>query len=98
MLDFYLIKANKIKPEYPEQKNLEFVGGIDMKQFKILADKGIIEDIYNYYSDFRWDKITIEIMINKLNQNTDTCLEFEKFKSILKKAINTENEIIAYCD
>ena len=51
MLDFYLIKDEQPKPDYPEQLNLEFAGGIDFKTFNDLIRKGIIDSRFDYYYD-----------------------------------------------
>ena len=36
MLDFYLIQDDQPMPDYPEQANLEFAGGINLKTFENL--------------------------------------------------------------
>lgn len=60
MLDFYLIDDLQAKPNYPDPKDLKFVGGLDNQTFKRLKDKKIIADRFDYYSDFRWDTTLIK--------------------------------------
>lgn len=36
MLDFYTIKDDQSKPDYPEQVGLKFIGGLDDKTFRNL--------------------------------------------------------------
>lgn len=53
MLDFYIIKDDQAKPSSRKQESLEFVGGLDEVVFKNLQKRGIINDRFDYYSDFR---------------------------------------------
>lgn len=99
MLDFYLIQSDQPKPGYPEQVDLEFAGGLDDGTFDNLKKKGIIEDRFDYYTDFRWsasvvDQKYTEIFENKLDQDSDVKKLFE----VLEKARKKECGLIAYCD
>ncbi len=99
MLDFYLIQDDQPKPDYPEQANLEFVGGLDYKTFENLQNKGVIGSQYNYYSDFRWGTKMIEqqstnVNLGEFKKDTD----LEKLIDILEKAKNKNSGLIAYCD
>ena len=51
MLDFYIIKDDQAKPNYPEQLGLEFAGGLDDKTFENLQNKGIIDKRFDFYLD-----------------------------------------------
>ena len=53
MLDFYLLKDEQRKPSYPEKAGLKFVGGFDEITFDNLKSKRIIDEQFDYYSDFR---------------------------------------------
>ncbi|TAD86295.1 MAG: hypothetical protein EAY75_08795 [Bacteroidetes bacterium] len=53
MLDFYSIKDDQAKPNYPQQLGLEFAGGLDNKIFENLQNKVIIDRRSHYYSDFK---------------------------------------------
>lgn len=41
MLDFYLIKDQQSKPEYPEQADLKYIAGLDHATFHSLVKKDI---------------------------------------------------------
>lgn len=96
MLDFYLIKDEQTKPDYPEKANLEFVGGIDYKTYESLVNKEIIDKRFDFYSDFRWNSQIIKQIMEKKREKQDS--DFEKLKNILRKAIVKKSGIIAYCD
>ena len=96
MLDFYLIKDEQKKPDYPEQENLEFVSGIDYKTYERLIHKEIIDNRFDYYSDFRWNSQMIKQIMDKMREKKDS--DFEKLNDILIKATETNNGLIAYCD
>lgn len=96
MLDFYLIKDEQRKPDYPEQENLEFAGGIDYETYENLVKKGIIDSRFDYYSDFRWDCKIIEQLTTRNDVDSDS--DFKKLNKILRKATETNNGLIAYCD
>ncbi len=87
------------EPDYPEQVNLEFAGGLDDKTFENLQNKGIIGDQYHYYSDFRWYVTVIEQLCTLANQEKfkkDT--DLKKLNKLLNSATNKAIGLIAYCD
>lgn len=96
MLDFYLIKEEQPKPDYPEQVDLDFVGGIDYKTYERLINKDIIDNRFDYYSDFRWNVQMINQIMDKKGEQQDP--DFEKLNNILRKAIESNSGLIAYCD
>jgi hypothetical protein len=53
MLNFYLIKDEMAKPNSFKQTTLELAGSIDEYVFEDLQHKKLIEDRFDYYSDFR---------------------------------------------
>ena len=53
MLDFYLIPAKKTSPDYPDEEQLELVGGLNLTEFDYLSMAKIIDAEYSYFSDFR---------------------------------------------
>lgn len=42
MLDFYIIKDDQAKPNYPKKLELEFVGGLDEKTLIICRTKELL--------------------------------------------------------
>ena len=99
MLDFYLIQDDQPEPEYPEQAELEFAGGLDYKSFENLRAKGLIADRFDYYTDFRWgtDLIRqINEQINKKSGESDS--DVKQLIDLLDQAIQKESGLIAYCD
>ena len=99
MLDFYIIQDDKPIPDFPEQADLVFAGGLDYLTFENLKKKGIIEDSYNYYSDFRWEKTIIEQKIKKINQDRlESDIDIKNLLTLLDKAHVNDSGLIAYCD
>ena len=99
MLDFYLIQDDQPEPEYPEQAELEFAGGLDYKSFENLKDRGLIADRFDYCTDFRWgtDLIRqINEQINKKSGKSD--FDVKQLMDLLNQAIQKESGLIAYCD
>lgn len=99
MLDFYLLRDDHPKPEYPEQAELEFAGGLDYKSFENLRAKGLIADQFDYYTDFRWgmDLIRqIDKQIDKKSGESDS--DVKQLIDLLNQALQKESGLIAYCD
>ncbi|WP_166096217.1 hypothetical protein [Mucilaginibacter inviolabilis] len=99
MLDFYLIDDLQAKPNYPDPKDLKFVGGLDNQTFKRLKDKKIIADRFDYYSDFRWDTTLIKQISKTIHQKqlqSDT--DVKQLLSLLEAAEKNKNGLIAYGD
>ena len=98
MLDFYIIKDEQPKPNYPEQVNLEFISGLDSRTFDNLISKGVIDSRFDYYSDFRWNNSLIKQINSKVSKIKNSDSDIDKLNLILKKALELECGIIAYCD
>ncbi len=96
MIDFYLIKDEQPKPDYPEQASLEFVDGINYKTYENLVKKGIIDSRFDYYSDFRWNSQLIEQIFKRIKKPTDS--DFRVLNKILNRATESKKGLIAYCD
>lgn len=97
MLDFYLISDDIEDPEFPEQIGLLLAGGLDDKTFTDLKLRRIIEENYNFYSDFRWTKETVKQKydLTKLISHDSSV---KKMIDILSKAVEQERGLIAFCD
>lgn len=94
MLDFYIIKDTEVR-QTPNK--LRYAGGLEFGPFKRLANLGIIDSKFDYYSDFRWQSSylhQIALKMEGLESNTDIA----KLKSIIDKAINTQSGLIAFAD
>ena len=99
MLDFYLIRDDQPKPDYPEQANLEFVGGLDLKTHSNLQKKGLIESQYDYFSDFRWGTTIIgQIKEKTRHDNFENDSDVIKLMDLIDKAQLKDSGLIAYCD
>jgi hypothetical protein len=95
MLDFYLIDDSVSKPLYREKIGLEFVGGINEKDFELYQSLGLIDKRYDYYSDFRLNSSTVKTMYKDLREKK---LESINLAVMLCKAIDKNSGLIAYCD
>lgn len=90
MLDFYILKDEQALPNYPEQIDLEFVGGLDNKTFYNLQNNGIFDKRFDYYSDFRLGTTLIkqirEIILQKqLQADPDVKMLTQLFDTADKK-------------
>lgn len=99
MLDFYTIEDDRPKPNYPAQQNLKYVGGLDNKTFHNLQQKGIIDDRFDYYSDFRLGtqviaEIRKRIETKKMEKDSDVQL----LLNLLEIAEQENSGLIAYGD
>ena len=99
MLDFYLIQDNQSKPNFPEQVDLEFIGGLDGRTFENLKNKGIIDDRFYYYSDFRWGTSTIQQISDKVNLvGLEKDNDIKILANLLERARLKNSGLIAYGD
>jgi|UPI000648247D hypothetical protein len=99
MLDFYTIKKDQPTPNYPEKAELILIGQLDDKTFSNLQKKGIIDNCFDYYSDFRWNKeIADQIKKNISNQNLQFDDDVKKLLQIISVVEKNQQDIIAYGD
>ncbi|NOQ73140.1 MAG: hypothetical protein GQ574_14130 [Crocinitomix sp.] len=96
MLEFYIISETQTTPEAPEDINLAFAEKLNLKTFHNLQKKGIIEDEFNYFEDFRWNANLVKSKLEELQHLTDT--DVVKLKAILAPAVAISKGLIAYCD
>ncbi len=99
MLDFYLIRDDQVKPNFPESLGLVFVGSLDYITFEKLQNLGIISSQFDYYSDFRLDSIIIKqirknIIQKDLNFNSDII----KLTHLFDIADKNKSGLIAFGD
>jgi hypothetical protein len=99
MLDFYIIKDDQAKPNYPEQLGLEFVGGLDNKTFDNLKNKGIIDRRFDYYSDFRLGSLLIKQIRQTISQKQlQADSDVKKLTQLFDNADKKQSGLIAYGD
>lgn len=99
MLDFYIIKDDHPEPEYPEEVGLIFVGGLDLKTFDNLQNKGIIDKGFGYYTDFRLGSVLIEqIRQNILQKQLQADTDVKKLLDLFDEADKKQSGLIAYGD
>jgi hypothetical protein len=99
MLDFYLLKDDQSKPEYPEKAGLEFVGELDFKVFDQLQRKGVIDTRFDYYSDFRWETEFIkQIRMNIVQKYEKADVDELQLLHLVEVAYLQKSGLIAYGD
>ncbi len=105
MLDFYKITDDTPKPCWPEKIGLIKVEGLELDDFKDLANKNLIPDGTEFWSDFRWDKNTVLGIYNSVLENHPELKEnklriksVNKLFRILNSAVEDGIGLIAYCD
>ena len=97
MLDFYLIKDDKPKPSNPGQSNLTHAGGLDDRTFDRLQRKGIIDDRFDYYSDFRWGTELIKQIRKKIKtKGMEKDSDVQSLLALLDIAGQQNTGLIAY--
>lgn len=99
MLDFYLLKDEQRKPSYPEEAGLEFVGELDDLTFGNLQSKKIIDERFEYYSDFILDtselrQIRKKIIEKQLQYDSDV----KVLTQLLDIAESEQSGLIAFGD
>ena len=97
MLDFYLIKDDQPKPNYPEQSGLQFVGSLDEKTFSNLKKNNLIGNQFDYYSDFRWGTTIVLQMQQRIIQVSDDS-DIKKLIVLLEIAEKHDAGLMAYSD
>ena len=99
MLDFYIIKDDQVKPNYPEQLALEFAGGLDTETFDNLQNKGIIDSRFDYYSDFRLETLLIkQIRLTIIQKQFQTDSDVKKLIQLFDTADEKQSGLLAYGD
>lgn len=99
MLDFYCIKDNQSKPEYPEKAGLEFVGGLDQETVDRLKIKGVFDERFEYYSDVRLGTERIKQMrVNILEKQLQADIDVRKLIILFDLADLQQSGLIAYGD
>jgi hypothetical protein len=99
MLDFYIINDDQAKPSSRKQEFLEFVGGLDEVVFENLQKRGIINDRFDYYSDFRLATPLIgQIRENILQKQLQDDHDVKKLLYIFDVAEKHQSGLIAYGD
>lgn len=99
MLDFYIIEDDKPKPNDPGQSHLTYAGSLDDKTFDNLQKKGIIDDRFDYYSDFRWGTQLIgQVRKTIQNKSMEKDSDVQLLLKLLDIAGRQNNGLIAYGD
>ena len=99
MLDFYIIEDDEPKPNDPGRGSLIYAGGLDDMTFDNLQRKGIIDDKFDFYSNFRWGTSLIAQIrqtIQKKNMESDS--DVRALVVLLDLAERHESGLIAYGD
>jgi hypothetical protein len=99
MLDFYLLKDDQALPKHPEQLGLEFVGGLDDETFYNLQNKGIIDNRFDFYSDFRLGTELIkQIRETILQKQLQADADVKMLTQLFDKAEKKQSGLIALGD
>lgn len=99
MLDFYIIEDDQPKPSNLGRNNLTYAGGLDNKTFDSLRRKGIIDDRFDYYSDFRWGtQLITQIRKAIQNEKMEKDSDVQSLLTLLNTAEQKKSGLIAYGD
>jgi len=99
MLDFYLIADHQVCSDNPEGAGLTVAGHIGPDAFGRLKKIKVIDERFEYGTDFRWSREVIvqmrsTIMKRQLQSSTDV----QKLMSLLNFAEQNNSGLIAYAD
>lgn len=97
MLDFYIIEDSEIKPKPDELKNFQYAGGLEIVIFERLIKKGIIDQRFDFYSDFRWSYEFVELISSK-TKYFDNDYDVNLMRSITDKAKKFKSGLSALSD
>jgi hypothetical protein len=98
-MHFYIIKDDQANSNSPRKLGLEFVGELDEESFNNLQNKGIIDNRFDYYSDFRFGTILIEQIQQKIIQKQlQADSDVKKLTQLFDSAIKKQSGLIAYGD
>jgi hypothetical protein len=99
MLDFYLIADEETKPAYPEKIGLVFAGSMDDGTFERLKRKQVIDERFEYYTDFRWSRaLTMQMRSNIMQRQLQADSDVQKLLLLLDLAGQHDSGLIAYAD
>jgi len=98
MLDFYLISDSELTPKPDKLDELEYLGGLHEDVYGRLIKKGIIENRYDYYSDFRWTSNDVKLIVERFKNISSHDSDVRLLKKITEKAIKSSFGIITLCD
>lgn len=99
MLDFYLISDEETKPAYPEKIGLVLAGSMDDGTFERLKRKQVIDERFDYYTDFRWSRaLTMQIRSRIVQHRLQADTDVQKLLNVLNLADQHNNGLIAYAD
>ena len=97
MLDFYFIPDDQPKPNNPDETN--FAGNLDDKTYYNLQKKGIIDERFDFYSDFRWSKVLLQQIYERIEKKqlfSDT--DVQQLLHMVDSAIERKCGLMAYGD
>ncbi len=99
MLDFYIIGDDQTEPSHPEELGLQFAGGIDYETFKNLQSKGILDNGFDYHSDFRLNTVLLtSIQTNILQKEFKADTDAMKLIQLINIAKEKDGGLIAFGD
>jgi hypothetical protein len=99
MLDFYFIKDDQIDPSHPGELGLEFAGGLDIKIVARLQQKGVIDQLYDYSSDFRLGTLLIKQIRQIISQKSlQADSDVKELMQLFDLADRTQSGLIVFGD
>lgn len=99
MLNFYLIRDDQARPNSPEQLSLQFVGALGYDTFERLKSKSIIDERFDYHTDFRWGTSIIKQITNRILQlHLQDEQEAKELYKLVQLAERNNSGLIAYAD
>lgn len=99
MLDFYLIAAHQALPANPGEAGLVVAGRMESEVFNRLKRIRIIDERFEYDTDFRWSRAVMAQMRSTIAQyQFQSSTDVQQLLCLLDLADQNNSSLIAYAD
>lgn len=97
MLDFYYINDGQQTLDDDNGK-LEFAGSLNADVFHNLKKKGVIDQHFNYYSDFRWSETLLKQMHQNIKLKYKADGDIHLLFQLVDSAVERKTGLVAFGD
>lgn len=98
MLNFYVVKDEQPNSNSLKKVTMELAGSLHEQAFEDLQQKKMIEERFDYYSDFRWSRGQVHQKFTQLKTQSTKEASVVTFLAILEKAVHQQSGLMAYSD
>lgn len=99
MLDFYLITGYQSHSNNPEKKGFVLAGHLESDVFERLKRIQLIDERFEYYTDFRWSRAMIlQLRTTIERRRIESSSDVQKLLSLLNLADQHNSGLLACAD